>query len=83
MMITQCDPGNGYGGEPVPRPVLDNAMERRSRVRRLRGWGGERAQSAVGTVQNLLATDLRLCLQTRLSRSGRSGSNPGFSSYGA
>ena len=69
--IKRCDPRNRHGGESIPGPVLHHAVGRDPCVGGFCSRRGNSAEGAGRPVQNLLAPDLCLHLQTRLFRTNR------------
>ena len=65
------------------RPVRDDALERGSLLREFRGHNRHCARRAGATLSDLLATNLRFRLPSRLFGERRAGSNSGFFSHGA
>ena len=82
-MLRACDPRDCAPGEAITRPLLNDALEHDSRLRRFRRRRSEGAPSVGRSVQNLLATYFRVHLPPRLLRSGRAGPDPGFFSHGS
>ena len=82
-MLRACDPRDCAPGEAIARPLLNDALEHDSRLRRFRRRRSEGARSVGRSVQNLLATYFRVHLPPRLLRSGRAGPDPGFFSHGS
>lgn len=82
-MMAGCEPGSHCRGRAVPRPLLNDALERGSSLRRFHRWRRDGAQSAGRALQDLLAPGFRLHLPQGLFHPRRPGSHPGFFSHGA